>query len=245
MPLFCAEFGVPGQPALVLLHGLGMAHRMWQPQCAALAADFHVLAPDLPGFARSATQGPFTLAGAAAGVAELLRSRAAGPAIVGGLSLGALVALQLARDAPDTISHLILSAPQVHPPAMLMAFQGWLFKLMPEKLLLASLATDLPTRDLALLQAAREDALQTGKPGLLEAMRAAAHADFRAGLSNVHRPTLVLCGSRDWPNLPAAREVARTIPGAELRIFAGAGHVLNLERPAEFTQAIDDFARRS
>jgi pimeloyl-ACP methyl ester carboxylesterase len=244
MPLFCAEFGVPGRPALVLLHGLGLAHRMWQPQCRALAPDFHVLAPDLPGFARSAAQVPFTLAGAAAGVADLIRSRAAGPASLCGLSLGALVALQIALDAPDAVSRLILSAPQVHPPVALMAFQQILFRLMPEKPLRASLARDLPTRDEALLQAARDDAALTGKPALLQAMHAAAQADFRGTLHRLHLPTLVLCGSRDWPNLPAAREIARAIPGAELKIFADAGHVLNLERPAEFSQVIDEFGRR-
>jgi 3-oxoadipate enol-lactonase len=243
MPLYCAEFGGRGKPTIVLLHGLGMAHRMWQPQFEALAQDFHVLAPDLPGFARSAGLGPFSLSGAAASVAELIRARGGAAATVCGLSLGGLVALQMALAEPQVVAGLILSAAQVRPPATLMGFQQLLFAVMPERVLLEGLASDLPTRDEAPLSAAREDARQTGKRGMLQAMRAAGRANFRPALSQIGKPTLVVCGSKDWANLPAARELARGIAGAELRVIEGAGHVWNLERPEEFTEIVSGFVR--
>ena len=241
MQLFCAEFGQRGQPTLVLLHGLGMAHRMWQPQFDLLAQRFHILAPDLPGFARSAQAGPFSLATAAAMVADLIRERGGPAAHVCGLSLGGLVAIQMALDQPTAVASLILSAAQVRPPAALMAFQRLLFAALPEKQLLESLATDIPTRDENLLSAARADAALTGKQGMLQAMWAAAQADFRPALGRIRQPTLVLCGSKDWANLPAARQLAHGIPGAELRIIARVGHVWNIERPAEFAAAVSQF----
>ena len=244
MPLYCAELGERDRPTIVLLHGLGMAHRMWRPQFQALAERFHVLAPDLPGFARSADLGPFTLSGAAAGVVEVMRQRGGAVATVCGLSLGGVVALQMALTEPGALSGLILSAAQVRPPGLLMGFQQLLFTAIPEKQLVESVATDLPTRDEALLSAAREDAGQTGKRGLMQAMRAAAQANFGPELGTIQTPTLVLCGSKDWPNLPAARELARGIAGAELRVIEGAGHVWNVERPEEFTQIVGEFAGR-
>ena len=122
-----------------------------------------------------------------------------------------------------------------------MGFQQLLFGLLPEKALLESLSADIPTRDERLLSAAREDAAQTGKRGMLLAMRAAARANFRTGLSRIRKPTLVLCGSKDWANLPAARELAREISRAELRVIEGAGHVWNIERPEAFTEAVRGF----
>ena len=245
MPLYCAEFGEPRQPTILLLHGLGMAHRMWTPQFEALAQDFHVLAPDLPGLARSAGLGPFSLSGAAASVAELIGARGGMPATVCGLSLGGLVALQMALAEPQVVARLILSAAQARPPAALMGFQQLLFAVMPEKMLLEGLASDIPTRDEALLSAAREDARQTGKRGMRQAMRAAGRANFRPALSQISKPTLVVCGSQDWANLPAARELARGIAGAELRVIAGAGHVWNMEKPAAFTELVRGFVMRN
>src|SRR5205085_5654184 len=127
-----------------------------------------------------------------------------------------LVALQMALAEPDAVAGLILSAAQVRPPAALMGIQQLLFALMPEATLLDSMASDVPTRDDGLLRAAREDASQTGKRGILEAMRATGRANFRSELGKIRKPTLVLCGSKDWANLPAARELARGIAGAEL-----------------------------
>ena len=47
------QAGATTAPVLVLLHGSGRASRMWDPALARLSADWHVLAPDLPGFGRS------------------------------------------------------------------------------------------------------------------------------------------------------------------------------------------------
>jgi 3-oxoadipate enol-lactonase len=244
VPLHCGEFGQHNKPVLVLLHGLGIAHRMCKPQFERLADRFHILAPVLPGFARSAGAGPFGLTAAAAMVAGLIRERSGRAAHVCGLSLGGLVAIQMALTGPEAVASLMLSAAQVRPRVVLMAFQQLLFAVMPERQVLESLATDLPTGDPGLLNAAREDARLTGKREMLQAMRAAARANFRPVLRGIQKPTVVLCGSKDWTNLPAARELARSLPHAELCIIAGAGHVWNIERPNEFAATLSQFVDR-
>ncbi|HEY7417993.1 MAG TPA: alpha/beta fold hydrolase [Ktedonobacteraceae bacterium] len=90
------ERGNPEQATIVLLHGFGMGHRMWQPQWAVLQEQFHLVAPDLPGFAGSVACGPFTMTRAASTVIDLLQAVCHKPVHLCGLSLGAMVALQVA-----------------------------------------------------------------------------------------------------------------------------------------------------
>jgi 3-oxoadipate enol-lactonase len=58
----------------------------------------------------------------------------------------------------------------------------------------------------------------------------------------IHVPTLVVCGQEDKVTPPAlSDELARMIPGARLETIPGAGHISNLERPAEFNRIVEEF----
>ncbi len=66
--------------------------------------------------------------------------------------------------------------------------------------------------------------------------------DARPGLADIRVPTLVLVGSDDAITPPAAAQVlADGIPGATLQELPTAGHLSNLETPAEFTAAVRSF----
>jgi pimeloyl-ACP methyl ester carboxylesterase len=95
---------------------------MWQRIAPVLAADFHVLVPDLPGHGRSARRWK-SLADTVEAVAEVIRSRtAAGRAHVVGLSLGGYVAALLAADQPAVVRSVVVSGVNVLPfphPAMM------------------------------------------------------------------------------------------------------------------------------
>ena len=97
---------------LVLLHALGSSRRSWDPVLTALAADFDVLAVDLPGFGESPPM-PQAMepspAALAASVAGLLDDLAIEDPHVAGNSLGGWVALELA--GRRTIASLTLLAP--------------------------------------------------------------------------------------------------------------------------------------
>jgi pimeloyl-ACP methyl ester carboxylesterase len=89
-----------GEP-LLLVHGIGGTRRIWDPVIEPLAADFQVIAVDLPGFGDSApladgaTPDPVTLARV---LGELLDARGIEAAHLAGSSLGAWIALELARE---------------------------------------------------------------------------------------------------------------------------------------------------
>ena len=100
-----------GEP-LVLLHGLGESHIGWRPVIEALAAEYDVIAIDLPGFGRSpalpGTVSP-TAANLAAAVEATLDELGIEDYHVAGYSLGARVAIHLAES--QRVRSLIAIAP--------------------------------------------------------------------------------------------------------------------------------------
>lgn len=52
--IFYREAGTPGKPKLLLLHGFPSAGHMFRDLIPLLSDDFHIVAPDLPGFGQSA-----------------------------------------------------------------------------------------------------------------------------------------------------------------------------------------------
>jgi 3-oxoadipate enol-lactonase len=220
-----------------------MAHWMWKPQMAPLGERYSTFAPDLPGISGSCADTPFTLSGAADAVIDLIRQQGYDRAHMCGLSLGAMVAVEVALRAPDLTTSLILSGGQVHPKPLLMGVQRRALARASDRDLMKPpplLVKQFP--DLA--PAATENMRALGKQRLLEAVDALSQVDFRHHLVDIAAHTLVLCGSRDWPNRRAARALARGIPHAELRIVRGVGHVWNLERPDLFTRILFEFLQR-
>jgi pimeloyl-ACP methyl ester carboxylesterase len=63
--------------------------------------------------------------------------------------------------------------------------------------------------------------------------------DGRAALPGIHVPTLVITGEHDRTAPPeVARRMAQRIPGAQLAITPGAGHLLGMEQPDAFNTAL-------
>ncbi|GAB2820971.1 3-oxoadipate enol-lactonase [Actinoallomurus bryophytorum] len=200
-------------PTVVLLHAMGFAHDMWDPQFARLADRFHVVAPDLPGYGR--TPGPFSFDTA---VRELTGLAAAGPVHLCGVSLGARVALRFAAERPAAVASLFLSGCGVRAPRGL-AVRRAALRAVPERFF---------TRE----------STGAGKAVTLQSCLALAGLDLSGCPPKVGAPTLVTCGSKDTAYLADARELAAGIDGAELRVIAGVGHVWNRERPELFTRTL-------
>jgi pimeloyl-ACP methyl ester carboxylesterase len=74
-------------------------------------------------------------------------------------------------------------------------------------------------------------------------LSACAKLDLREDINKINLPTLVICGEQDKMT-PAdlSRQIASAITGAQLRLIAGAGHMVMLEKPEDFNAAISKFA---
>lgn len=177
------------------------------------------VAVPLPGL-RDGDPAAFSLAAAARSVLDELDRRGVTVAHLRGLSLGAMVATRLALDYPERVASLVLSGGQVHPNPVLMGVQNAIMRVLPARMVTAP---GMSKKTLL---------------GVLDTMRT---VDLRGELSRIAAPTLVLCGSKDRPNLPAARQLAAGIRGAQLQVVRGAGHEWNTQMPDEFSTRLRAF----
>ena len=239
------------QPLVLLLHGAGMDHTVWVLQARFLAYHgFSVLALDLPGHGRS--EGPALPTVEALADWTLATIEAAGfeKAAIVGHSMGAAMAVSVAAKAPGKVSRLALlgAAPAmpVHPDLLASARDGTM--LAPELMTFWGLGRSAQigghaTPGLWLTGAARRLIQKGVGPSL--AADLAACGDWKAGAEaakKIRCPVLVLAGSDDRMTPAAkARELAQAISGAELKIVAGAGHMMILEAPDATVDALQAF----
>jgi 3-oxoadipate enol-lactonase len=140
--LFLRDTGGDG-PVVMLLHGwiVSADVNWWGAYADLREAGYRVLAIDHRGHGRGMRQlEPFRLADCAGDAAAALRQLGAAPAIVIGYSMGGSIAQLLARDHPDVVSGLILSAtaqhwqdPQTRRYWRLMRILGLMLSLAPFK----------------------------------------------------------------------------------------------------------------
>ena len=240
-------------PPLVLVHGAAVDGRMWQPQLAALADEFTVIAWDEPGAGRSSdVPGSYGLADYADCLAGLIDAMELGPAHVAGLSWGGTIVLELYRRRPELTSTLLLvdtyagwkgSLPEhevrarIEGVRRMLAADDHLF----DPTLPGLFAGEPPAEYVSLLEtlagAVRPASMRTA----LEVM---AEADLSDLLSRIAVPTLLIWGEQDARSpLSVARQFEAAIPGAELVVIPQAGHVSNLERPEPVNDAVRGFCR--
>lgn len=99
-------------PPLVLLHGLSYRWQSWLAVMPALSLRWHLYAPDLRGFGRSSrVPGAYRAVDYARDVVAFLREVVGQPAALVGHSLGAIVAIAVAAEAPDLVRALVLEEP--------------------------------------------------------------------------------------------------------------------------------------
>ena len=209
----------PSTP-LVLLHAAGRGPAMWRPQVELFSTDFRVLTPSLGDTDLDAG---FSVPVAADRIGTAIAEDPAGRAMVCGISLGAMVALQLAVDHPERVSALILSGGQARPNRALLAVNYALLNLLPKR----AIVFDGGSRR-----------------ALLNSYRSLFGWGLLGRLGEVHAPTLVLCGGRDRANLSAARQLAVGIAGARLEVVPGAGHLWNVSDADRFSAVVGDFCRQ-
>lgn len=238
--------------AVVLLHGFGLDRRMWAPQ-AGLAERFLLVTYDLRGFGASAPMDPAVPYTHADDLFALLDHLGVGAAALAGLSFGGLVAVQAAARAPDRVRALVLmdallpSVPwdpqcragfaevgrQVAAGGVSAGQQAWLGHPL--------FARSRRDPDLA----AQLAVMVSDYPGQHWLGQDPETPDPRRPaevLGSLTVPALVVAGEQDMPCfLEMTGTLARGIPGAERTLVPGAGHMVNMEQPAEVNALLTGF----
>jgi len=247
-----------GEP-LVLIHGHPFDRSMWRPQAAAFAGgDWRVIAPDLRGLGGSSLgpgDGPPSWLTYASDVADLLDRLGASAAVVVGLSMGGQVALEFRRLFPDRVRALVLADTfaQTDPPER----KQWRYDLADrlEREGMAGYAQEVLPKMVAPHNieampgvAAHVLTMMRDAPpaGAAAALRSRAERpDYTGLLPAIDVPVLVVVGKDDEFTPVADAEFMRSrLKDATLAVVDGAGHMPNLEREAEFNDALRAFLGR-
>jgi 3-oxoadipate enol-lactonase len=235
--------GLPSAPALVLSNSLGTRLELWDTNVLALAERFRVIRYDHRGHGRSpAPPGPYDVEHLALDVLELLDDLEIERASFCGISLGGAIGLWLGANAPDRLDRLVVvcSAARFGEPA------GWLERArtvrehgLPSisEAVLARWFTPRFEREMPeLVDRFRRMLEATPREGYASCCEAIARWDFRERLEEVRVPTLVVAAADDPATPPAdARAIADGIPGAVLAVVEDAAHLVNVERPTQFS----------
>lgn len=101
-------YGDPRKPAILFLHGIRLAGKIWEKHALALCDEFYVVTPDLPGHGALADL-PFDMPIIDAYLAHISDTLQYGPPLVVGYSLGGYIAMRYATDLPAHTAGLLLT----------------------------------------------------------------------------------------------------------------------------------------
>ena len=113
MTLHCEEWGEPGAPRVVCLHGVTSHGRHFAQLAEEAIAAFRVLAPDLVGHGSSPYEPPWSID---AHVDAIVRTVGSAPAALVGHSFGGRLAFEIAARAPKLVPRLVLLDPAILVP---------------------------------------------------------------------------------------------------------------------------------
>ena len=240
-----------GEP-LLLIMGITAPGSVWEKHAAYWEPHFRCILFDNRGVGFSdKPEGPYTSAQMADDCAALLDALNIFSARVAGVSMGGIIAQQLALRHPDKVQSMVLMCPWARCDRKAEAvFKHMMHakRLRPEEFsnFVQLLIYDKSSWDKddvyeELLQSQQQDAVNPF-PQPLHGLEGQAHAcidhNVLDKLPNIHQPCLVIGGEEDM-FVPAwmVREVAEAIPNAELHLYENAGHAFHWEK-------IDDFNPR-
>jgi 3-oxoadipate enol-lactonase len=242
--------GPPDAPVVALGTSIGTNQGMWQRQASVLRDHFRLLRFEMrghgvPGAQSPAPPGPYTIAELGTDVLALLNSHDIGQVAYCGVSLGGMVGMWLAANAPERITRLALCCTSAHlPPASMWAERA--AKARSEGM--GSLVQQVVARWFTPGFFERQpDAVATvvdmlmgtdpgGYAGCAEAIAA---MDLRPVLPAISAPALVIAAAEDPATPPwHCAQIARAIGGARLTVIRGASHLANYEAPGEITVAL-------
>jgi proline iminopeptidase len=255
------------RPVAMVIHGgPGGDHSGFKPSFSPLAGRMQLVYFDHRGQGRSDKADPvsYTLDENVEDMEALRRHLGLGPVVSVGTSFGGMVAMAHAARYPDAVSHLVLIVTASHggfiPRAQAIVRErgtaeqqavcekvwGGTFRSAEEMRHYYAVMGPMYalSHDAAAGEAGRARTIHSPEPlnrafgpqGFLRTF------DLRPELGRIRAPTLVLAGRHDWIcPVEFSEEIARLIPGADLRVFERSSHSIRSDEPQAMVDAILGF----
>lgn len=235
-------------PPLVLIHALGLDHRLWDQQIGQIAPACDVIAYDVRGHgATDIPQGPYTMTDFVEDLAGLLDALGIQQVHLAGISMGGMIAQAFALTWPQRVRSLLLADTtseynqedrrQIAERARIAEERGLSPLVVPtmNRWFTESFRTQHPDE-----VAKIRDILAAASPvGYAAACRAITGADWSERLVNITAPTTVVVGSEDSSTPPEmALKIHEHIPGSVYVVIPDTAHLTNVAWPDLFSQIV-------
>jgi 3-oxoadipate enol-lactonase len=245
--------GPPEAPAVVLSGSLGTDLSVWEPQAGGLAERFRVLRYDLRGHGESGVPpGPYAMSDLGEDLLALMDELGIERASLCGLSIGGMVSMWIAANAPERVARLVVfcSSAYLGPESGYGARAAAVRKSGIEPIADAVLARwftpAFARENPALVGGMRERLCSTPPEGYAGCCEAIDGMDLRGALGSIRAPTLVIAGDADPATPPPhGQAIAETVDDAEFAVLPDAAHLATVQQPDAATALILNFLERS
>jgi pimeloyl-ACP methyl ester carboxylesterase len=238
---------------LVFIHGFPLNPTMWDPQLVFAGRGWRLIVPELRGFGDGAGDPPTTSIDDYAGdTIDLLDQLHIESAVICGLSMGGYITFSMFRHAATYFRAMVLADTRSQGDAPeAVAGRKSMQQLVRDKgvsavadALLPKLVGDTTRRERpAVIDQVRNQITGNSIESIAGALTALmTRPDSTPTLSTIRCPVQIIVGDEDAITPPPLSEqMHRDIPGSELTVIKGAGHMSNMEQPTLFNDTLARF----
>lgn len=245
----CEAAGPDNAPWLILSNSLATNLHMWDQTAADFQSSHRVLRYDQRGHGQTeAPAGRYTFDILIADIIDLMDALKIERASWCGISMGGATAMGAVQKHPDRFDRLaICDTPGQSTPATAQQWEARIVNAQTNGMqaeVEPTISRWFPPETVKAnpphLDALRKMILATPVNGFAGCSAALADHDYRPGMKNVKNRVLYICGEKDGA-APVMRTMKQEFPAAQHAEIPGAGHIANMDRPAEFSKALRDF----
>lgn len=251
------EVGQAKKELLLLLHGMSASADTFRELMLELSRDYHIIAPDIPGFGYSDNMRPYTFPRLTLWLAGLVDTLAIGPAHIGGHSFGGALAVNYALEQPHDVQSLTLLAPSILRPGK---YPQWLRRFAQSSISEWILGLGVHASQLMLQRQMRaafydpsqfEETLWTRRQRDYELARASASVlrasalhDMRADLHMIQQHSCIIWGNEDpvlEPHDAAVLNELMPQSRTDLHMLSNCGHIPHIEQREQVVDIVGQF----
>lgn len=235
---------------LLLIHGLGSSLRDWEMQIPYFSKKYRVITFDVRGHGQTdKPAGPYSIPLFARDTAEFMQALNIESAHVVGISMGGMIAFQLAVDAPERIRSLVIA--NTGAELIVRSFRDFLMvtqrKLIVRLLGMRKMGEVLskrlfPQPGFEEIQKIFVERWAENDPrAYRDSMQGLLGWSVTENLSSIQCPTLILSADQDYTPVTVKEAIVAKMPNAKLAVIPNSHHAVPVERPEEFNRIVGEF----
>ena len=240
------EFGKQNKDTVLLLHGGGLSWWNYREAAKLLEKDYHVILPVLDGHADS--NAPFTtIEDNAARLISYIDTHFGGQVtVLGGLSLGGQVALEMLNQRSDIFQFAQIESALVKSSKLTAALIGPTFGMsygLIKQRWFAKMQADFLGIPKALFEDYYRDTCAITKADMIAFLKANCVYEMKPNLAETTAKVKIVAGGKEQKNvLDSAKLIYQTIPGSQLDILSGLRHGdLSINHPERYVQMLKEW----